>query len=48
MTSLLFLILVSLIVGLAVFIFFIVAGRSKQFEDIEGPKYRMMDDDDED
>lgn len=47
MSSLFFLILISLIVGLSVFCFFIFASKTKQFEDIEGPKYRMMDDDDE-
>lgn len=47
MGSLFFLILVSLIVGLSVFLFFIYAGKEKQFDDIEAPKYRMMDDDDD-
>jgi len=37
---------VSLILGLIVLIIFLWAGKSGEFEDIEGPKYRMMDEDD--
>lgn len=48
MKSLLVLILISLAMGLGAFIFFIISSRRKQFEDIEGPKYRMLNDDEED
>lgn len=48
MGSLFFLIIISLIAGLSVFCFFLYAGKNKQFDDIEGPKYRMLDDDDDD
>jgi cbb3-type cytochrome oxidase maturation protein len=37
---------VSLILGVIVLIIFLWAGKSGEFEDIEGPKYRMMDEDD--
>lgn len=47
MSSLYLLIPISLVLGIGVFIFFIWAAKSKQFDDIEGPKYRIMDDDDE-
>ena len=47
MESLFILIIISLIVGFSGFIFFIFSGKKKQFEDIEGPKYRMLYDEDE-
>jgi cbb3-type cytochrome oxidase maturation protein len=46
MTSLYLLILIALGIGIAVWLLFLWAVRSGQFEDIEGPKYRMLDDDD--
>lgn len=48
MKSLLVLILISLGAGIVAFIFFLISGKNKQFEDIEGPKYRMMNDDEDD
>lgn len=47
MTSMYFLILVTLVVGTAAWLLFLWAVKSGQFEDVEGPKYRMLDDDDE-
>jgi cbb3-type cytochrome oxidase maturation protein len=48
MGSLFILIPISLILGVIAFLLFIWATKSKQFDDVEGPKYRMLDDDDED
>lgn len=48
MKSLFILILVSLVVGISAFLVFLFAGKKHQFDDIEGPKYRMLNDDDED
>lgn len=48
MKSILVLILISLGMGLGAFIFFIISSKRKQFDDIEGPKYRMLNDDEED
>lgn len=45
--SLLGLILVSLALGALSWIGFLWSVRSGQYEDTEGPKYRMLDDDDE-
>ncbi|HET8732267.1 MAG TPA: cbb3-type cytochrome oxidase assembly protein CcoS [Anaeromyxobacteraceae bacterium] len=45
--SLLGLILVSLALGVLSWIGFLWSVRSGQYEDTEGPKYRMLDDDDE-
>jgi cbb3-type cytochrome oxidase maturation protein len=42
--NLLGLILVSLALGLAAWLGFLWSVRSGQYEDTEGPKYRMMDD----
>ena len=47
MTSLLGLILLSLCLGFAAWFLFLWAVKSGQYDDIEGPKYRMMDEDDE-
>ena len=41
------LIVLSLVLGLAAWLFFIWTVRSGQYEDPEGPKYRMLDDDEE-
>ena len=48
MKSLFVLILVSLVVGISAFLVFLLAGKKNQFDDIEGPKYRMLNDDDDD
>ena len=36
----------SLALGVAAWLFFLWTVRSGQYEDPEGPKYRMLDDDD--
>lgn len=43
--SLGYLIVLSLALGLAAWLFFVWTVRSGQYEDPEGPKYRMLDDD---
>jgi cbb3-type cytochrome oxidase maturation protein len=45
--SLGFLILLSLLLGLAAWLFFLWTVRSGQYDDPEGPKYRMLEDDDD-
>ncbi|MFL5261216.1 MAG: cbb3-type cytochrome oxidase assembly protein CcoS [Anaeromyxobacteraceae bacterium] len=40
------LILLSLALGVAAWLFFLWTVKSGQYEDPEGPKYRMLDDDD--
>lgn len=47
MSTLFTLIMLSLIFGIGAFLLFLYAGKKNQFDDIEGPKYRMLDDDDE-
>ena len=46
--SIVILILLSLCVGTGVWLFFIWAVKKGEFDDVEGPKYRMLDDDDGD
>jgi len=48
MWSILALIFLSICAGLAAWFFFIWSVRSGQYDDVEGPKYRMMDDDEND
>ncbi len=48
MFSLYILILLSLAVGVTGYVIFIYSSKKEQFDDIEAPKYRMLDDDDED
>ena len=43
--SLVILILLSLLVGTGVWLFFIWAVKKGEFDDVEAPKYRMLDDD---
>ena len=45
--SIVILILLSLCVGTGVWLFFVWAVKKGEFDDVEGPKYRMLDDDDE-
>ena len=45
--SLGFLIVGSLSLGVAAWLFFVWSVRSGQYEDPEGPKYRMLEDDEE-
>ncbi len=47
MSSMLLLILISLCAGLAALFLFLWAVKSGQFDDMERPKYRMLDDDHE-
>jgi cbb3-type cytochrome oxidase maturation protein len=42
-----FLIVLSLALGVAAWLFFMWSVKSGQYEDPEGPKYRMLDDDDD-
>jgi cbb3-type cytochrome oxidase maturation protein len=46
--SLGFLIFLSLALGLSAWLFFVWSVRSGQYDDPEGPKYRMLEDDDDD
>jgi cbb3-type cytochrome oxidase maturation protein len=43
-----FLILLSLALGVAAWLLFIWTVKSGQYDDPEGPKYRMLEDDDDD
>lgn len=45
--SIIILIVLSLCIGTAAWLFFIWAVRRGDFDDVEGPKYRMLDEDDE-
>ena len=42
-----FLIILSVTLGLGAWLFFLWSVKSGQYDDIERPKHRMMDDDDE-
>ena len=45
--SIIILIILSLCIGTAAWLFFIWAVKRGDFDDVEGPKYRMLDDEDE-
>ena len=45
--SILVLITLSLFLGTAAWLFFVWAVKKGSFDDVEGPKYRMLEDDDE-
>jgi cbb3-type cytochrome oxidase maturation protein len=45
MWSILVLIFITLCIGIAAWLFFLWAVKSGQYDDVEGPKYRMMDED---
>lgn len=47
MWSVFVLIFLTLCVGIAAWLFFLWAVRSGQYDDIEGPKYRILDNDEE-
>jgi len=47
MWSILMLIGIGLVIGLGFWLLFLWAVKSGQFDDPEGPKYRMLDDKDE-
>jgi len=42
-----FLLILTLLMGIGAWALFMWAVKSGQFDDIEGPKYRMFDDDDD-
>lgn len=46
--SILILIILSLCVGTGAWLFFVFTVKRGDFDDVEGPKYRMLDDDDDD
>jgi cbb3-type cytochrome oxidase maturation protein len=48
MGSLTFLIVISLTLGIGAWLFFVWSVRSGQYDDVEEPKHRMLDDDDDD
>ena len=45
--SILILIILSFFLGTAAWLFFIWAVKKGSFDDVEGPKYRMLENDDE-
>ncbi len=47
MQSIVILILLSLCIGTGAWLFFIWTVKRGDFDDVEGPKYRMLDDEDE-
>lgn len=47
MWTLFFLIFLSIVLGVGAWLFFLWSVKSGQYDDVEGPKYRMLDDDDE-
>jgi len=47
MFSIFTLIFLSLMIGIGAWLVFIWATKTGQFDDLEGPKFRMMEDDDE-
>lgn len=48
MGSTYFLILLTVCVGFGAWMLFLWAARSGQFDDLERPKYRMLDDEEDD
>ncbi|MBI5101111.1 MAG: cbb3-type cytochrome oxidase assembly protein CcoS [Nitrospirae bacterium] len=47
MWTITFLIFLSIILGIGAWLFFVWSVKSGQYDDPEGPKYRMLDDDEE-
>jgi cbb3-type cytochrome oxidase maturation protein len=47
MWTLTFLVVLSLSLGIGAWLFFVWSVKSGQYDDVEGPKHRMLDDDDE-
>jgi cbb3-type cytochrome oxidase maturation protein len=47
MWTITFLIFLSVILGIGAWLFFIWTVKSGQYDDVEGPKHRMLDDDEE-
>lgn len=48
MDTLSYLIILSLALGLGAWLFFLWSVKSGQYDDVERPKHRMLDDDDDD
>jgi cbb3-type cytochrome oxidase maturation protein len=46
MWTITFLIFLSLVLGVGAWLFFLWSVKSGQYDDVEGPKYRMLEDDD--
>ncbi len=46
MWTITFLIILTIVIGLGAYFLFIWSVKSGQYDDIEGPKHRMMDDED--
>ena len=42
-----FLIFLSLVLGIGAWLFFMWSVKSGQYDDVEGPKHRMLDDEEE-
>jgi len=42
-----FLIFLTLVLGIGAYLLFVWSVRKNQYDDVEGPKYRMLDDDDD-
>ena len=42
-----FLIVLSIALGIAAWLFFLWSVKSGQYDDVEGPKHRMLDDEEE-
>ena len=42
-----FLVVLSLALGIGAWLFFIWSVKSGQYDDVEGPKHRMLDDDED-
>jgi cbb3-type cytochrome oxidase maturation protein len=47
MWTLTFLVVLSLALGVGAWLFFIWSVKSGQYDDVEGPKHRMLDDEEE-
>ena len=45
--SIVILIILTIFISTGVWLFFIWAVKNGEFDDVEGPKYRMLDEDDE-
>jgi len=48
MWTIILLIIVTLVLGIGAWLFFLWSVKSGQYEDVEGPKYRMLEDEEED
>ncbi len=48
MWSIIFLIFLTICAGVGAWLFFLWAVKSGQYDDVEGPKYRMLDEEEKD